>query len=388
MTTDHRTLSRLWDALGTRSGRLKKRRIINDCRAWDDGTAQRRGAGGSAPIFTFRLFIRNRLPSNSREINNARLLPSNSLCSFFIFNEFVAEFLSLFAQPSETATAESLFIDQAINVDILLFVFEQMVNQGCQFMRGGRVGCRGSHARPHPPMIGSQPGVRSSYHRRQRAQKDRYPIGHACGAAAEDFAPTLRAFPLVAPLPGCFNSLMLNNLLLTCVRCLGTAALIGLLADTARTAESYTENPGAEGNGKFTVGPEYKIDPDLTDRGNPKGKAFEFTMRLADSKIFRGDDSTLEPQNKPVNKERKIYVYVPAAYRDGAKAPILVIHDGRGQLKLVRNALDNLTISKDPNRTLPAFIAVAVQNGGNDGKNSERGFQVTLYAAFLYSTSS
>ena len=181
---------------------------------------------------------------------------------------------------------------------------------------------------------------------------------------------------------------MLNNLLLTCVRCLGTAALIGLLADTARTAESYTENPGAEGNGKFTVGPEYKIDPDLTDRGNPKGKAFEFTMRLADSKIFRGDDSTLEPQNKPVNKERKIYVYVPAAYRDGAKAPILVIHDGPGQLKLVRNALDNLTISKDPNRTLPAFIAVAVQNGGNDGKNSERGFQVTLYAAFLYSTSS
>jgi len=41
----------------------------------------------------------------------------------------------------------------------------------------------------------------------------------------------------------------------------------------------------------------------------------------------------------------------------------------------VRNALDNLTISKDPNRKLPALIAIAIQNGGNDGKNSERGLE-------------
>src|SRR5262245_30442219 len=151
--------------------------------------------------------------------------------------------------------------------------------------------------------------------------------------------------------------------------------IIGLLAHDANTAESNTENPGAEGDGKYTIGPEYKIDPDLTDRGNPKGKSFEFTMRLADSKIFRGDDSTLEPEKKAVRSERKIFVYVPAAYQDGAKAPILVIHDGPGQLNLVRNALDNLTLSKDPNRKLPAFIAIAVQNGGNDGKNSERGLE-------------
>src|SRR5437867_3218155 len=160
-----------------------------------------------------------------------------------------------------------------------------------------------------------------------------------------------------------------------CTRCVGTMGLIGLLACTGKGAESYAEHPGTEGEGKYTIGPEYKIDPDLTERGNPKGKYFEFTMRLADSKIFRGDDSTLEPEKKAVRKERRIFVYVPAAYHDGAKAPILVIHDGPGQLKLVRNALDNLTISKDPNRKLPAFIAIAVQNGGNDGKNSERGLE-------------
>jgi iron(III)-enterobactin esterase len=151
--------------------------------------------------------------------------------------------------------------------------------------------------------------------------------------------------------------------------------LLGLLAYSANAAESDTENPGTEGDGRFTIGPEYKIDPDLTDLGNPKGKFFEFTLRLADSKIFRGDDTTLEPAKKAVRTERKIFVYVPAAYKDGTAAPLLVIHDGPGQMKLIRNALDNLTISKDPNRQLPPFIAIAVENGGNDGKNSERGLE-------------
>ena len=79
--------------------------------------------------------------------------------------------------------------------------------------------------------------------------------------------------------------------------------LVGLLACTGIAAESYTEHPGTDGDGKFTVGPTYKIDPDLTDLGNPKGKSFEFSMRLADSKIFRGDDSTLEPEKKEVRKD-------------------------------------------------------------------------------------
>jgi enterochelin esterase-like enzyme len=151
--------------------------------------------------------------------------------------------------------------------------------------------------------------------------------------------------------------------------------LLGLFVPPGGGAEKQGDNAGTEGDGNYTIGPEYKIDPDLTDQGNPKGKAFEFSMLLADSKIFRGDDRTLEPEKKPVRTERKISVYVPASYRDGTKAPVLVIHDGPGQLNLVRHALDNLTAAKDPKRKLPAFIAVAVQNGGNDGKNSERGLE-------------
>ena len=138
--------------------------------------------------------------------------------------------------------------------------------------------------------------------------------------------------------------------------------------------EIYTEDPGKEGNGKNIVGPEYQIDPDLTDRGNPKGRQFEFSMPLADSKIFRGNDKTLDAK-KPVRKERKIFVYVPAAYEDGTEAPILVTHDGPSRLNLIRYALDNLTISVDPDRKLPAFIVIAVQNGGNDSKGSQRGLE-------------
>jgi iron(III)-enterobactin esterase len=162
--------------------------------------------------------------------------------------------------------------------------------------------------------------------------------------------------------------------------------LVVSLYNAAFSANSYTENPGKAGNGNFVIGPDYKIDPDLTDQGNPKGKYFEFSLSLAESRIFSGTDSTLDSK-KPVRTERKIFVYVPAAYQDGTKAPILVMKDGPKRLDYVRNALDNLTISKNPDRRLPAFIAISVENGGNDGKGSERGLEYdTLsdrYARFI-----
>lgn len=148
----------------------------------------------------------------------------------------------------------------------------------------------------------------------------------------------------------------------------------------------YQDKASSEGNGNFIIGPEYPKSPELNDQGNPKGKSFEFSMTLADSKIFPGNDSTLDPK-KDVRKTRKIFVYVPAAYQDGTKAPILVMADGPSNLNLVRNALDNLTISKDPKRKLPAFIAISVENGGNDGKGSQRGLEYDTmsdrYARFI-----
>jgi len=156
--------------------------------------------------------------------------------------------------------------------------------------------------------------------------------------------------------------------------CLAPFTILSIASTSVFADDPPSEKPGTKGNGNVTIGPDYTLDPDLTDRGNPKGKAFQFMMPLADSKIFRGDDSTLDPK-KPVRTERKISVYIPAAYKDGTKAPILVMHDGPGNLNLVRNALDNLTISTDIERKLPAFVAIAVENGGNDSKGSQRGLE-------------
>jgi enterochelin esterase-like enzyme len=146
-------------------------------------------------------------------------------------------------------------------------------------------------------------------------------------------------------------------------------------------------DPGPEGDGEFTVGPSYASDPDLGDRGAPKGRNFQFSMRLADSDIFDGTDATLDP-SKPVNATRTISVYVPAGYQDGTPAPVLVIQDGPGELSMVRNALDNLTIASDVMRRIPAFVAVAVQNGGNNAKGSERGLEYDTmsdrYARFIH----
>jgi hypothetical protein len=151
-------------------------------------------------------------------------------------------------------------------------------------------------------------------------------------------------------------------------------ASLGIAIEFVSSQEKPAEyKPDATEN-NLIIGPEYKIDPDLTDKGNPKGKQFQFSMPLADSKIFKGDDATLN-RRKMVRTERKIFVYVPAAYKDGTKAPVLVTFDGPSNANLVRNALDNLTISADPKRKLPPFVVVSVENGGNDGKGSQRGLE-------------
>ena len=159
------------------------------------------------------------------------------------------------------------------------------------------------------------------------------------------------------------------------------AGLAILLSAASALAASAPRS--APQNGSFTIGPTYTVDPALTDLGAAKGRRFTFMMPLADSRIFRGNDYTLTPDTKPVNKERQITVYVPAAYRDGQAAPVLVVHDGPGPgtgrlgawFDLIANAQDNLTGARDPARRLPTFVTVAVQNGGNDAKSSQRGLE-------------
>jgi enterochelin esterase-like enzyme len=167
-----------------------------------------------------------------------------------------------------------------------------------------------------------------------------------------------------------------------------TAGTSGAAGATGAAGDSSYPigDPGTMGDGDVMIMGPYATQPDLTDKGNPKGKSFTFTMSSADSNIYKGDDATLKPENQhPFT--RRIDVYVPALYKDGTAAPFLIITDGPGELNWVRNALDNLTISKDPARVLPPFIAVAVANGGGDARGSQRGLEYDTmserYARFI-----
>jgi enterochelin esterase-like enzyme len=166
----------------------------------------------------------------------------------------------------------------------------------------------------------------------------------------------------------------------------GSPGTDGGAKDAGSDSDFPIGDPGTTGDGDFMIGPNYPMQPDLTDKGAPKGKNFHFTMNSADSMIFKGDDKTLLPQNQHAFT-RGIDVYVPAQYKDGTPAPLLVIQDGPGEIGWVKNALDNLTISTDPMRKLPAFVAIAVQNGGGDSKGSERGLEYDTmsdrYARFI-----
>jgi enterochelin esterase-like enzyme len=144
-------------------------------------------------------------------------------------------------------------------------------------------------------------------------------------------------------------------------------------------------DPGTDGDGDFMAGPTYTMAADLQSKGNPAGKTFTFTLRSQDSKIFTGLDTTL---TAPAAFSRSVSVYVPAKFKVGTPAPVMVVQDGGGTPGvLVKAAVDNLSISTDPARRLPAFVVVFVANGGGDGKGSERGLEYDTmsdrYARFI-----
>ncbi len=159
----------------------------------------------------------------------------------------------------------------------------------------------------------------------------------------------------------------------------------GIPSVDAGKVDAGPVDAGTVGDGDFTIST-YVTQPDLTDMGAPKGKSFTFTMDSTKSVIFDGTDVTLLA-SKPRLLTRQIKVYVPAKYVDGTKAPILVIQDGPGPFNEISFALDNLTISTNPYKKIPAFIAIAVQNGGNDAQGSERGLEYDTmsdrYARFI-----
>ena len=146
-------------------------------------------------------------------------------------------------------------------------------------------------------------------------------------------------------------------------------------------------NPPPDQNGDFLIGPDYLPAPELSVvHDTPQGTVQQFTMESTDSKYYPGIArdafGTVDPNNprtlivethaKPW--QRAITVYIPAQYKKGTRAPLIVVHDGpkmgAPDIRLP-HVLDNLI----GQHRVPAMIAVMIQNGGGDAQGSERGLE-------------
>jgi len=175
------------------------------------------------------------------------------------------------------------------------------------------------------------------------------------------------------------------------------AMLAGLAACT-----SSAPHPGTEGDGDFSIGPDYTNAPELTVRpGVPTGTVHEFTMNSADSKIYPGIKPVANAAGLPRDPfgnrlplpaaggatnapyTRRVWVYVPAQYVPGTAAPFLVVQDGGSYRARLVPILDNMIAA----RRLPALVAIMIDSGGGDAQGSQRGLEYDTvsgrYAEFI-----
>jgi enterochelin esterase family protein len=134
-------------------------------------------------------------------------------------------------------------------------------------------------------------------------------------------------------------------------------------------------DPNADGD--FVIGPSYADAPELTPRpGIPTGTVTTFAMGSEDSKIYPGLRGPYM---------RNVTVYVPRQYVPGTPAPFIVAQDGRGWTARLQPILDNMI----HDGRLPVMVAIMIDNGGGDGKGSERGLEYDTvsetYANFVES---
>lgn len=136
----------------------------------------------------------------------------------------------------------------------------------------------------------------------------------------------------------------------------GTTGLAGTSAGSGgpgggggNTGTVGLTDPGTDGDGDFQI-TTYPTDPDLTPGKSPAGKRFDFNH--TGSKLY------------PATASRAISVYIPAKYKDGTPAPVMVVMDGAGsQFLRVQAGLDNLSQTTVAARRVPAFVLIAVANG-------------------------
>ena len=158
----------------------------------------------------------------------------------------------------------------------------------------------------------------------------------------------------------------------------------------------------AEGPNETRIVPPYKDAPEMAAQpGQPKGMIRSFIMTSAESRIYPGirridNDTTrrrdaygnrlaapFDQESEAAPYQREVHVYIPAGYKPGTKAPLLVVQDGSGNVDRVSAALDSLIAQ----HRVPKIVAVLIQSGGGDAQGSERGLEYDTmsgrYAEFV-----
>jgi enterochelin esterase family protein len=133
--------------------------------------------------------------------------------------------------------------------------------------------------------------------------------------------------------------------------------------------------PPIDAEGDFVIGPVYTNAPETTPSPEaPAGTLTKFVLSSEESKIYPG-------LRGPYT--RNVTVYVPKQYVPGTEAPFIVAQDGKGWTPRLQPILDNLIHQK----RLPVMVAIMIDNGGGDGKGSERGLEYDTvsdtYATFV-----
>ena len=167
-------------------------------------------------------------------------------------------------------------------------------------------------------------------------------------------------------------------------------------------ALSFAGAAHAEAPRETRITPPYRDAPEMAARaGQPKGRLQSFIMTSAESRLYPGirqlDNAVtqrrdaygnrlaaaLDQTSEPAPYRREVFVYIPAGYKPGTEAPLLVVQDGNGYAARVAAALDSLIAQ----HRVPRIVAVMIQSGGGDAQGSERGLEYDTmsgrYAEFV-----
>lgn len=174
----------------------------------------------------------------------------------------------------------------------------------------------------------------------------------------------------------------------------GSTAGAGMSGGAGGSEPDGFTDPGTEGDGDFQIAPPYKSSVWNNPMGLPFGKQIKWVMKSSESKIYPGRNGAYE---------RSVWMYVPAAYQPGKKAPFMVVQDGYFALWF-GNFLPHDPNPTGPNlpgtanvplivenlvaqRKLPPLVVLFVDNGGGDAEGSQRGLEYDTvsgkYAEFI-----